>query len=109
MLNRFIGDKWLHRIFISLYVIVAVFLPFNKVVLSLATALLFASALLATTWTELKETLRVKRSFLPLLLLFAWSIISILWSKDTAQGWKYINLTLPFYLILISFILHPLR
>lgn len=109
MLNRFIGDKWLHRIFISLYVIVAVFLPFNKVVLSLATALLFVSALLATTWTELKETLRVKRSFLPLLLLFAWSIISILWSKDTAQGWKYINLTLPFYLILISFILHPLR
>lgn len=109
MLNRFISDVWLRRIYIFLYATIAVFLPLNKIGLSIATLLLGLITLLFTPLSAFKEVFVVKKSFRFLAILFLWVILSLSWSKDFSEGIQFINLTLPFYILSFIFFLHPVK
>ncbi len=109
MLNKFICDVWLRRIYIFLYAAIAVFLPLNKIGLSIATLLLGLISLLFTPLSTFKETFIVKKSFRFLAIFFLWILLSLLWSNDLNQGVQFINLTLPFYILFFIFLLHPVQ
>lgn len=108
MISKYQHTKWLKSVFIFLYATLAFFIPFNKVGLSISTMLLVLMTILTTSLSGYAHTWKSKKSFKWLVLLFAISLISLSWTNDFTEGLKFINLTLPFYLIFIVFSLKPI-
>ncbi|HRO75329.1 MAG TPA: O-antigen ligase family protein [Crocinitomicaceae bacterium] len=109
MFNRFIPEKRLHQAYIFLCIVLAIFIPLNKVGLSITTLLLGLLTLFFTPLTRLKETFKTHKSSLLVLVLLGWSLLSLSWTKDLASGFKYINLILPFYIVFFVLALRPIR
>ena len=107
MLNKIIGDKLLNRIYLFLYILLAVFLPLNKVGLSLTTLLLVLFTISCTPFPLLKHTFFQKRNMVWLSLFFSWMVLSLIWSGNKQEGLKFINLILPFFIVFYSLLLHP--
>lgn len=109
MLRRLIGNKNVHYFFMFLYAVVAISLPSNKPGLSLSIGLLAIATFILTPFDEFQKAFIRKRSLKWVLLLFAFQLISLIWSKDVNEGWKFIVLTLPFYTLFFSLAVHPVR
>lgn len=107
MLDKIIGDKLLNKIYLFLYILLAVFLPLNKVGLSLTTLLLALFTICCTPFQVLKHTFFQKKNVVWISLFFGWMILSLTWSGNKPEGLKFINLILPFFIIFYSLLLHP--
>lgn len=95
--------------YICLYVVLVVFIPLNKVGLSISTLLLGLLTLFFTSLSRLKETLQTHKSSLLVLVLLCWNLLSLSWTKDLTSGFKYMNLILPFYIVFFVLDLRPIR
>lgn len=108
MLANYIKTEWLNKVYIFLYACLVIFLPFNKVGLSIVTALLVVTTVLFTPLPTYINRFKNKRSFRLLFLLFCWVFISLSWSDDWLEGVTFINLILPFFVLFFVFLLHPI-
>jgi O-antigen ligase len=108
MLSRFLGKKNVELIVFIAYIAIAVGLPFNKIVLSLATMLIVLIAILDFNRTEYLQKFKESKFLYLLLLFIIFHLISLLWTTNYAYFWKDINVKLPFYLLPFALIFKPL-
>ncbi|MCE3296606.1 MAG: hypothetical protein K0R65_2320 [Crocinitomicaceae bacterium] len=109
MLSGLLGQKRVYFIFLLCYAALAFGLPFNKVVLSLATLL---SALLVLLDFDRKAYAERIRENLPVqLLLFflGFHLLSALWTANFTYFFFDLNAKLPFYVIPLVLVLKPLE
>ncbi len=109
MLSKLIGEKKVYSLLLIAYAALACGITFNKVVLSLATMLLFLIVILEFNLSEYKSKIKNNRVIIVLLLFLILHLSSFFWSENTSYFWKDLNSKLPFYAIPLVFVLKPIQ
>ncbi len=109
MLSRLLGEKRVYSILVLAYSALAVGITFNKVILSLATILLFTLVLFDFDFKKYAQAIRQNIIIQVLLLFLVVHIFSFFWSENISYFLKDLNSKLPFYTIPLVFILKPLK
>lgn len=109
MLSKLIGEKKVYSLLLIAYAALACGITFNKVVLSLATMLLFLIVILEFNPSEYKSKIKNNRVLILLLLFLIVHLSSFFWSENTPYFWKDLNSKLPFYAIPLVFVLKPIQ
>jgi hypothetical protein len=109
MLSKLIGEKRVYSLLLIAYSALALGLTFNKVVLSLATILLFLIVLLDFNFQNYKKAILQNKIIQVLLLFLLLHLLSFFWSENVEYFLKDLNSKLPFYTIPLVFVLKPIR
>lgn len=109
MLQRLLGEKRYHYSILFLYAIIVLFLPVNKPVLSVTIVVLTTFVFLGHSPKDIGKRILEKKSFFWIALLFLWILASLGWSENVQQGFKFINLIIPFFLFIFAFLIHPVQ
>lgn len=107
MIDKYYHAKWLKLVYVFLYAALAFFLPLNKVGLSIITLLLVLTTLLFTPLSVYKSTFKNFKSLQALIALLGIVLVSLFWTNNLIEGFKFINLILPFFLIFVAFLVNP--
>ncbi len=109
MLSRLLGEKRVYLILVLAYSALAIGITFNKVILSIATMLLFALVLFDFNYKKYKEAIKKSKLIQVLFVFLAIHLLSFFWSENTSFFLKDLNSKLPLYIITLVFILKPLK
>lgn len=109
MLSRLLGSSFVYKTVLFLYSLIAFALPFNKLILSLATILLVLICLLDINKEEYGNYFKTNQIIKWLLVFLIFHLLSILWSSNFNYFLKDLNAKLPIYLIPFVFIFKPLQ
>ena len=109
MLSNYLGKQLVYRVFLFCYIVLAIALPFNKLVLSLASVLLFLFTLLDFSPKRDIEKIKTNKSLLLLFLFLGIHLISFFWSSNQEYFLKDLTVKLPLYALPLVLVLHPLQ
>lgn len=109
MLSRLLGEKQLDRIVLLCYLAMAFGLPFNKVVLSLATMLSALIVLLDFDGKSYAQRIRECRPLQFLLFFLGFHLLSVFWTSNLDYFLFDLNAKLPFYAIPLIMVLKPVK
>lgn len=109
MLSGLIGEKLTYRIIFIAYLALAIALPFNKVVLSLATLLSVLVVLLDFNLKNYTHLILKNRIILLLFVFLLLHLLSFFWSENHTYFLKDLNSKLPFYVLPLVLVLKPIE
>jgi len=107
VIRKLLSERVWNTILLILTIGLAVCIPLTKTGVTVGTIALGVITLLITPLSRWKTVFLQKKSFLALFLLFAWSFLSLAWSHNSADGFRFINLVLPFFILFFVFSLRP--
>lgn len=109
MLSKLLGTLAVQRLLLIGYSALAIGLPLNKIVLSLATILLALITLLDFNKKDYCRKIQGNKLIQVLLLFLFIHLLSYFWSDNSSYFWKDVNAKLPFYTLPLVFVLKPIR
>lgn len=109
MLSKLLGTHAVQRLLLIGYSALAIGLPLNKIVLSLATMLVALITLLDFNKNDYYQKIKDSKLLQVLLLFLGLHLLSYFWSDNSSYFLKDLNAKLPFYTLPIVFVLKPIR
>lgn len=109
MLSKLLGTHAVQRLLLIGYSALAIGLPLNKIVLSLATMLVALITLLDFNKNDYYQKIKDSKLLQVLLLFLFIHLLSYFWSDNSSYFLKDLNAKLPFYTLPIVFVLKPIR
>lgn len=108
MLSKIVGTKAVNNLFLGGYCLLALGLPFNKIVLSLSTMFVVLLTLLDIDLKRDFHRIKSNKMLQLLLLLLLVHLSSLFWTENTAYFLKDFNNKLTLYLLPCVLVLHPI-
>jgi hypothetical protein len=109
MLSKRFGNSVYQNLHFAGYIALAIGLPTNKVVLSIASLWILLLVLLEGKYKLYLERIRNQQVIFPLIALLFLQVISFCWSHDLNYALKDFNTKLPLYSIPIVMLVEPLQ
>lgn len=106
MLSTYFGKTRVHQLFIFCYVVLALGLPLNKIVLSLGTMLVFLLFLLDFKKRNFYR-IRTNKHLRFVLFFLLIHLLSFFWSDNSAYFLKDFVAKLPLYALPLAMVTHP--